>query len=160
MSTDGPAKSVASHVVALDGSEDADRAFMWALRNLVPAKSCCWIRFGFSLSILTQPKQDKLIVVHGLQSLPLENPHMVRSSSSVMFWKLVSLFLTCNTQDWVDQATTVTREERSRLAKERHRALFSHYERRCKEAGVCCLFAHGDAHGSRSSFLSAACVHI
>lgn len=28
-----------AHVVALDGSEDADKAFVWALRNLVNAHS-------------------------------------------------------------------------------------------------------------------------
>jgi hypothetical protein len=52
--------------------------------------------------------------VHGIHTQPLENPHM----------------------DWMDQATTLSREERARLAKERHKALFSHYEKRCKEADV------------------------
>ncbi len=28
-----------AHVVALDGSEDADKAFVWALKNLVNAPS-------------------------------------------------------------------------------------------------------------------------
>jgi len=87
-----------AHVVALDGSEDADKAFVWALKNL--------------------PKSDKLVLVHGIHTQPLENPHM----------------------DWMDQATTLSREERARLAKERHKALFSHYEKRCKEADRECSF--------------------
>lgn len=65
-------------------------------------------------SLFAQPKSDKLVLVHGIHTLPLENPHM----------------------DWMDQATTLSREERARLAKERHKALFSHYEKRCKEADV------------------------
>jgi nucleotide-binding universal stress UspA family protein len=42
--------------------------------------------------------------------------------------------------DWMDQATTLSREERARLAKERHKALFSHYEARCHEAERECTF--------------------
>lgn len=66
------------------------------------------------LCFVAQPKSDKLVLVHGIHTQPLENPHM----------------------DWMDQATTLSREERARLAKERHKALFSHYEKRCKEADV------------------------
>jgi hypothetical protein len=35
MSTTTDNSQQKAHVVALDGSEDADKAFVWALRNLV-----------------------------------------------------------------------------------------------------------------------------
>lgn len=84
-----------------------------------PGKCPLHLRTTLSLfspppGFVAQPKNDKLVLVHGIHTQPLENPHM----------------------DWMDQATTLSREERARLAKERHKALFSHYEKRCKEADV------------------------
>jgi hypothetical protein len=41
-----------AHVVALDGSEDADKAFLWALRNLVK----CPLHLRTTLSLFSPPR--------------------------------------------------------------------------------------------------------